>query len=451
VLDARRALTMGLPLLAVCAVLATAKGQPTTAQDEAVSVTFGHGFRCHPTQFAEKSDSLEAVLVRCNASAKPSPDGDRVLHKRITITGTAHERQEQRMTATDGRPEYGAVLLEDVVADWKRITGDLKEHQAVVGDAVYVQPCVYLTTHLVEMWAGGWKDMDFDTVAAVSGCSALFGYQPGTFMPKYAHVWIGMHDRIAQATGFGYEWVKIDGADRAWDVVKASIDAGQPVKGWYYENLLFGGYQDAAERNDRKVFVMADGPDTIAEWWTWEQFGKWVKDWSQGQVGRHTERVEAAPERETALRVMRDLVECSHTHPERVRQEYPEAKFGLEGIEAYANDCADTETYEDWSACHPINPQWTIRNSTGMYLERVAEAGLFPEDATAHIATAARHYRAAFSDWQEFYDLLGHHAPEGAGKMKDRREAGAAVAHRWLEHEKAAIAKLEQALALLGE
>ena len=209
----------------------------------------------------------------------------------LVVTLTSHTRAqregEQPMAASDGKPEHEAVLLEDVLADWERLTGDLKEHQAVVGEVVYVQPCVYLSTHLVEMWAAGWKDMDFDTLAAVSGCSALFGYQPKTFMPKYAHVWIDMHERVAQATGFGYEWVSVDGADRAWEVVKESIDAGKPVKGWHYENLLFGGYEEAAEKSGRKVFVMADGPDTLAEWWTWEQFGQWVKegDGAPGDAG----------------------------------------------------------------------------------------------------------------------------------------------------------------------
>jgi len=41
------------------------------------------------------------------------------------------------------------------VQDFKRVTNDLEGHQAVVGETIYVQPCVYLTTHLVEIWAAG--------------------------------------------------------------------------------------------------------------------------------------------------------------------------------------------------------------------------------------------------------------------------------------------------------
>ena len=50
----------------------------------------------------------------------------------------------------------------------------------------YPQPCVYLQMHYVEMHTTGWQTVDFDTLVAVSGASALFAYQPGEFRPKYA-------------------------------------------------------------------------------------------------------------------------------------------------------------------------------------------------------------------------------------------------------------------------
>jgi hypothetical protein len=352
-------------------------------------------------------------------------------------TGSTHHAPDQ----------YPAVLLDQAVADFTRLTGNLSSHQVVVGDAVYPQPCVYLVTHLVEMRAAGWKDVDFDTLVAVSGASALFAYQPGEFMPKYANLTIGMDDRIAKATGFGYEWVPFEGAEGAWEVVKESVDSGRPVKGWYWENLLVAGYQDAAREEDRKLFVMADGPDTIAEWWTWQQFEEWTAKWPP-QFGRHTARVETLSESDIALRVMRDLVAWSASPPDAARRQHPEAKFGLQGIEAYAADCADTETYQDWLACHDINPQWTVRRSTALYLQRVAAAALFPAPAGERIGAAAREYRAAYDDWQELYRQLGHDAPADAGKTKERRLAGAAAVRSALAHEKAALAELTQALKI---
>ena len=347
----------------------------------------------------------------------------------------------------EGRAAQARVLLDGVVADFKRITNDLEGHQVVVGDITYPQPAVYLTTHLVEMWAAGWKDADFDTLAAVSGASALFAYQPDEFMPKYANLHIGMDDRITEATGFGYEWVPFEDTDSAWPIIKESIDSRRPLKGWHWENLLVGGYHDAARKQDRKVFVMDDGPGTTAEWWTRQRFSEWTAEWPHF-LGRHTERVETAPAKEIALRVMSDLVEWSANPPDAIAREYPEAKFGLEGIEIYAADCADIETYGDWVACHPINPQWTVRNSTAAYLDQVAGARIFPAHIAEHITAAAREYRAAYEDWREFYNQLGHDAPGNAGKTKERRLAGAAAIRSALEHEKAGIYSLRQALDL---
>ncbi len=99
--------------------------------------------------------------------------------------------------------------------DFNALIGKYGHHSIDVCGIEYVQPYVYLSFHLLEMHAAGWKDMDFDSLAAVSGASALFAYQPKEFMPKYCHVMIAPHTRIAEATGFGYEWVKFADAEGA--------------------------------------------------------------------------------------------------------------------------------------------------------------------------------------------------------------------------------------------
>ena len=125
--------------------------------------------------------------------------------------------------------------------------------------------------------------------------------------------------------------------------------------------------------------------------------------------------------------------------------------FGLAGIEAYATDCADVEQYEDWVACHDINPQWAVRNSTAVYLRRVAESGVFTEEVNRHILDAAGAYRAAYAEWGELYELLGHGATEAQRKNKERREAGAAAVRRGLEYEKAGVEQLRAALSMIEE
>jgi hypothetical protein len=260
-----------------------------------------------------------------------------------------------------------------------------------------------------------------------------------------------MDKRIAEATGFGYEWVDFKGAEGAWELIKETVDSGRSAKGWDWENILFAGYQDADTPEGRRVFAMADGPETFAEWLTWSKLSEYIDrilNWGCPRFGRHTGRVETMHAAQVALRVMKDLVEWSIDPPEKIAKAYPRATFGLAGIEKYAADCANTDEYEDWGACHDINPQWTIRNSTAVYLERVTADSVFPATVTGCIAAAAREYRAAYADWKELYAQLGHNAPQGAGKVRERRLAVAQAIRDALDHEKAALAELREAIGM---
>jgi hypothetical protein len=349
--------------------------------------------------------------------------------------------------------ELQMVLLEDVVDEFDRLIGRMGEHAVACGDQVYVQPYVYLSLHLVQMRAAGWDDMDFDHVAAVSGASALFGYKRDDFMPKYAHTQVDPDGRIARATGFGYEWIPFEGVEGAWRVIKESVDSGRSVKGWDWENILFAGYKKAEAVEDRQVYALADGPATYAKWLSWSEFGEWVAritSWNSAYLGRFARRVPVDPAKVVAVRVMTDLVTWGEAPPDAVRGQYEGAAFGLAGIAAYGADCADLEADDDLVACHPINPQWTIRNASASYLRSIAEAQFFDASINAHLQAAAEQYWGAYTCWQAFYALLGHQAPEGSGKNPLRRDAGAAVVRAWLDHERAAIGELSAALARLS-
>jgi len=338
-------------------------------------------------------------------------------------------------------PEFTREVI-GAVQEFKRLTHNLQGHMVVAAE-VYRQPPVYLTTHLVQMRVAGWEDMDFDTLAAVSGASALFAWQPNTYMPKYANLLIGMDKRIAEATG-----------------------SNRPVKGWHYENVLFAGYRDATAKEERQVFAMHDGPGTYARWWTWVEFGEWVRlvdRWNQKQLGRHSTRLPSADEKDVAVRVMKDLVDWSIQPPESVRHRFPRAKFGLAGIEAFADAVADlsrdAEHFNSYASCHALNPQWTMRNSTAVYLSRVAER--FPEGVRSHILAAAKQYRAAYEAWDE---MTGHlppswakkegwrpDAPDNAWELEENRRAGASAVRDALEKEKSAVAAMANALRLIKE
>jgi len=372
----------------------------------------------------------------------------------IAFDGTrlwALDRKGQRICAIekDAPAEQPQVLLDEAVAAFDHMQKHVASHEDWgEGMYPYPQPCVYLQMHLVEMQTMGWE-IDFDTLVAVSGASALFAYQPKEFMPKYANLHIGMDRRIAEATGFGYEWVPFKDAEEAWQIIKETVDSGRVAKGWDYENCAFCGYQDAAKPEDRKVFAIGDGPGTFSTWWTWKQFTEWldrITKWKQNRLGRHTRRVRKVPAKKIALRVMQDLVTWSTAPPEACREHFAKATFGLAGIERYAADCADVRKFPDWGMCHDINPQWTVRHSTAVYLGRIAEGKLFPTKVRADIAKAAAQYKAAAAAWHKTYGLLGHGATKEQRRDKARRQQAAALIRQAIEHERNAIDALTQVL-----
>ena len=347
-----------------------------------------------------------------------------------------------------GSGGFDTVLLEDAVADFRHIADNIASHSSYVifrgaDEDVYPQPYCYLTTRLVQMHAAGWREMDIDTLAAVSGASAMFGYQAGEFMPKYAFHHRDPNSLVAQTTGYATETVRIADAEKGWLFVKESIDSGRPVTGWHAEMMLLAGYRDAVSASDRQVFAMKDGNEYFAKWLSWRALSEWV---GSDDLSRFAGRVEPESPEGVALRVLRDLVALSAGVPEHIQQAFPKATFGLEGIAAWATDCADVETHPDWRMCHPENPQWTVRNSTAAYLQHLAEAETFPTDVTEHIRRASEKYRAAYQSWQRAYGLIGYGAPDGSGKVKEKRLAAAQAVREALEHERSAIAQIEEAL-----
>ena len=335
---------------------------------------------------------------------------------------------------------------------FEKFIGQYGEHAVASGGEVYIQPYVDLSLHLIQMHLEGWTDVDFDDLAAVSGASALYGYESGEWMPKYAHLHLAPDQRIAEATGFGYKWEAFKDIEEAWELLKQTVDTGHTAKGWDWENILFAGYEDASQKEDRKVWALADGPGTYVKWLTWEEFDEWVQrvlNWKSGVFGLFTKRVDVHSQDEITKRILKDLVAWSDKPPEDIQKRHSKATFGLHAIEAQAQEVEDTESFPNFVSCHGLNPQWAPRRSTALYLESVIESALFSDQVNAHLSAAAQQYHGAFTAWKAFYTIVGHRVPDEVRNMPARRKAGAALVRSWGAHEAAAVAALKNAVTQL--
>jgi hypothetical protein len=193
------------------------------------------------------------------------------------------------------------------------------------------------------------------------------------------------------------------------------------------------------------------------KWWTWQEFEKWFKQQSHGYLGRHTGRVAKAAPREMATEVMRNIVTWADKHPMASDEGFAGVSFGLAGTEAYAAEIEDMSKPPSYFnlgrlGLYSIYPQWTARQCTARYLQRVAQE--FATPVSSHILAAAQQYESAYAAWQEWETHLGRlgprgKAPENAWESEEHRKAGAAAVRQALAHEKAAIAELAKALELL--
>lgn len=316
-----------------------------------------------------------------------------------------------------------------------------------------------LLMRLVCLRAAGATDVDYTALVMLSGGGTAFAYAPQAFwvmkLPPDGPA--ATEQRLARGTGLGWEELpKVEDAEGAWRIVKESVDAGKPVQGTYMDDYLFVGYQGAEKPEEREVFTV--GGWSPPRWMSWRDLGEWAKDF--GQMSRPTEGCSRADDREMTTEVLRrTLVWADHDGRAGVSW-IPPATYGIAGMEAFAADVADMTKGPDywtlaWLGCHGINRQSSGRKCAGEYLERAA--ALFPGPVGSHLGSAAPHYRAAYSAWNEFGRQLGRLNPDAQKDAKavwsnpERRKAGAAAIREAAKHERKAVGEVGLAVEEIGE
>ncbi|KKM14045.1 hypothetical protein LCGC14_1710040, partial [marine sediment metagenome] len=258
------------------------------------------------------------------------------------------------------------VEIKEVVDIFNQLHPGEKTHMITVNNTLYVQPHVLPYFFWIIMKYHE-SEIDFDELMAVSGVSALFGYERDEFLPKYAFLFIGLRERIKRATGFEIHREVIESVEDAWNKITQQLAQKKPVIGYWWEAVLFAGFQEAKDINDRKIYVLSDGPDIFIKWWTWKDFCEWfdtIIKFDQQEIFYYNRKIESKSVEEILVQVITDLINWSQNPPKEVQNFFPKATFGLQGIEMYANDCQNLEEVpEVFGPCHGINPLGALRNS----------------------------------------------------------------------------------------
>lgn len=371
------------------------------------------------------------------------------------------------------------IEIKDVVDIFNQLHPGEKTHMITINNTLYVQPHVLPYFFWIIMKYHGWE-IDFDELMTVSGISALFGYERDEFLPKYAFRFIELRERIKRATGFEIYREVIESVEDAWKKITQQLSQKKPVIGHWWEAVLFAGFQEAKDPNDRKIYVLTDGPDTFIKWWTWKDFCEWfdtIVKFDDQEIFYFNHKKESKSTNEIAVQVITDLINWSQNPPKEIRNFFPKATFGLQGIESYAKDCQNVEEIPGvFGPCHGINPLGALRNSSGIYLtnlankgvfldkssktekiekgnipmtKKIANKGIFSNDINKSLKTAGNLYKNAFKQWQKLYELLGHHIDDATKSSKEQRLKGANAIKQALKYEKEAIQELSSIKLLL--
>jgi hypothetical protein len=335
------------------------------------------------------------------------------------------------------------VIIKDTEYVFNNILHEIETKDYVRRSYIYMQ--------LACMCTAGW-DIDYETLMPVSGYGLTFAYEAKA--QSGAHFWApqGTDERIARATGFGWEWVHFNDIEDCWQALKETINSGRPIHAPHMEEVLFIGYQEAENKRHRKVRPLAI-PVFVdpGKWWSWKEFQAWFQEYD-GYLGRFTHQTDPQSDKETAIEVLNTIVTMAYNDPRSQKPDMQGVGWGLAGIEAFAKDIGNLAMKErhfcsGWFGCHDSNPQWTARQLTARYLHNAAD--LFKPDVASLIREAAGFYDDAHQAWMQWDEQLGTQSPPRAWRNQQRRLAGARAVQLAAKHERNAIEKIQQALAAL--
>ena len=304
----------------------------------------------------------------------------------------------------------------------------------------------------------GAQRAEYEDILVLTGQATAFAYHhrrhhPMQVTPDEPGV---VEERISRATGFAWQTLDHEGGgENAWRAIRGAIDGGKAVHGVWIDDLIFCGYDDPGIVEERRLLV-GGGWDAPA-WWTWDRFDKWAAEF--GVLGCVGDPVPIAPRIETIRDVVGAIVRGAEADPRANVQYLRHARYGLEGIRAFAEDIATVaRTPDHWHACwlggHCVYRQISGRAAAARFLQ--ASSSETPPAAAQALTEAARHYERAAHAWGDWGRYLGYES--GCTDAEEirllwmqtaNRVHGAQAVQRALDSETDACRHLKRALALL--
>lgn len=317
----------------------------------------------------------------------------------------------------------GRVQLEGIREHYLEVFGQAPEQHGRRGALHAVGAQSWLLAHLTQMHAAGRADVDYHTLAVVSGCAALLTYARDDVRSLNALLMLDPGRRVAEATGFGYENIRFRDRNQVWRTIRQSIDAGLSLKAWGGGGaVIVAGYEDDPDGWDRHMFVTPDGDNIGGSW----KGGQFITDWVDDArrcgtltVGRHTESIVAQPKAQVAAQAIGNLVKWGKHPPDVITRTLRGIVLGLESIDAAAESCAKGDLPAERTGLLAIATAWTLRLSTAIYLERLADGDVLPTELAPHIRAASELYRDAYGAWEQFDALADEHEARYAPEEND--------------------------------
>jgi len=311
-----------------------------------------------------------------------------------------------------------------------------------------------LAAYLIAIHLAGERDVDYETLAVVSGVATTFCYHLRDYTGCYVFL-PGEDDRIAKATSCQFERTWECGTpEKTWELIRETVDTGTVLQTEVGERMVYAGYQDAPRKGDRKVFALAGFYLIEGKWVKWQEFAHSRQD--DPSVSRIVKRVQRAAPVTLAKEVLSNIANWSYNDP-RAKNNWLRSiserigrggfKWGISGIQAFAADLDDMGLEPDdfssgWRHSHVILMQWRTRKSASIWLERLAMSKVLQEPATDHLLAAAREYESATVAWREFAKLNW--------ASKEERASMASAVCQAADHEQTAVAAVKQAPAVIS-